>query len=255
MPGIDVTRIRGLRQEGQDALVRGDRLRAELCFSRAIGLIEDIDEPQARRNEYAAIGFILARSALPYLAVQVAREALALDRQLGNNVGALIADMLTYGTALGHLEQTSEAADVFQKLLDLCLEHRRYGDAASASTNLGAILCKLGDTEKARQHFKKSLEYLQEEEFPETEILTRINLLGLYEHLNEDPKTSLEFARETLDRFPESTLGGYRALIDERIGTAAVSYLRSHRSAAAKRWLRQLFPALEVPAQAARRGK
>ncbi len=260
MQDAEVARIRGLRDEARNALARDDPSRAELHFSRAIGLIEELADPKVRRREYGAMGVILVRSPFPHLALKAAKEALSLDQQLGD-AGPLIADMLTYGTALGHLGQLREAADVFRQLEALCLEQGRYAEAASASTNLGATLVKLGEMEGARRLFLNSLEYLKRQGFPDTEIQTRLNLLSLYEHLNEDPKASLEFARETLDRFPEEMRGGYRAMADERVRTAASRYLQSHGGPAAEQWLRRCFPELDLSTlnvrrqRAARRGK
>ena len=109
MPGRAVSRVCGLLQEGQDALERGDSLHAELCFSHALGLTEDLDDLSARRDAYSASGVSLVRSPFANLAVQAAREALGLDWQLGKAAGFLIGDMLSYGSALAHLNRHSEA--------------------------------------------------------------------------------------------------------------------------------------------------
>ena len=260
MPESAVSRIRGLLQQGQDALEHRYLPQAELCFSRALGLAEDLDDTKERRDAYSMAGVILVRGPFANLALQAAQEALALDRQSSKGAGSLIADMLSYGSALAHLDRYAEAVEVFEQLLALCLAECRYADAASASTNLGACLARLGRLQEACKHFQESLGYLTKQSFPETELATRMNLLGLYQHMNEDPKTMLEFARQTLDWFSKGLpreyrpqVHEYRPLIGKYIRTAAARYLRS-QPPAAKRYLRQRFPDFDVLSRSAKKG-
>jgi tetratricopeptide (TPR) repeat protein len=244
---MDAGTIKAIWADGMKALEAGNELKAESLLSRAMILIEELEDPELRQQMYRTAVFALNRSPFSALALKAAQEALAFDRS-SKHPGRLAADLLAYGTVLANHDQLHQAARVFQDVLDLSLGSNRLADAASASTNLGAMLARQGDTAGALTLWRRSLEYLKSEKFPETEIFTRLNILAVYEETETDPRTCLEFARETIDSLVKHMDAGTHERVMTHVRHSADRLLRSRPRANERKWLTDTFPELAATA-------
>jgi tetratricopeptide (TPR) repeat protein len=238
---MDSKGIKAIWADGMEALEAGNHVKAEPLFSRAVNLIDELEDAEVREQMYRSAVFVLNRSPFSVLALKVAQEVIAFDRtstELGRRIGSLLA----YGTALAHQDQLAQAAKIFQDVLDLALASKRFADAASASTNLGAMLARQDDTAGALKLFRGSLEYLKSEAFPDTEKMTRLNILAVYEETRADPRTCLEFARETMDRLANSLDDGTRERVMIHVRNAAARFRKG--GAGQAKWLTDRFPEL-----------
>jgi tetratricopeptide (TPR) repeat protein len=241
--------LRAWNTRGVDCLDRRNRPVGEYHLSRALYLIEDLEDRRERRDQYRVSARLLVQADCPELAEKAILAAIDLDRQL-DDVAALVNDQLDYGNALGRLDRVREAADVYQQCLDLSLRHGWYASAASASTNLGAIHVDDGAIDRGRAAFLESLDYLARESHPDTEMRTRLNLLMLYEHLGAAPEESFAIARGALDRLGaelSGRLGHFRRPLEDLLARALARHFEAHPTTERDAWLLQHFPEMRSP--------
>lgn len=199
MDQITIRKVREMRAAALMHLQRRDPRRAGYFFTRAAYFAEEIEDPLLRRNEYGPLAEVLIRAGLGEMGLRLAEEAIRLDHEL-KDTRRLVSDLLSYGNALGRMGRHEKALGVFRQALDISLKEGAYANAASASTNIAAILANGGRFDEALKMLSDSLGYLRRAPFPETEVVTRLSVLQLYEHLKKPPELSLDFGRETLDR-------------------------------------------------------
>lgn len=243
---MDENTVLELRREAEMgiAALQGNRSDvAAVHFNNALNRAEALKGDRTRRDELSALAGLLDQYGFPDLGLAAAEDAVELDQRLGlESLGA--QDLIEVGNAHVSLENTVKAEQCFRDAVAVLLRRNEYASAASANSNLAALLANRGEVAQAIELFQKSLEYLAQESFDFTEIQTRIGLLETLEHTNGDLDTALENARRLCSRFFEQIPEPQLQAVRKFIGKLVKRYLDAHRNLVPKEWKSKTFPML-----------
>lgn len=160
---------------GIKAMEQKQRDEAVVHFNTALDYYEAIQDDAERSTELGAFALLLYQVGFPDLSLIAAQEAVKLDERLGNP-RQMAEDIVTCGNAQLHLGNTDEGLSLYRRALDICLADGDLDNAASASTNIAAIIGNQGKMEEAIHMMYQSLDYLRQKSHLATEIITRIAL-------------------------------------------------------------------------------
>lgn len=185
---------------GRRALERGEKDKASTHFWNVLDCLDEIEDRKERRGELWLFASHLVKLGFIDLAVMAVREAIELDETLGDR-RHLAEDILTLGNANLQLGNTDEAAVNYREAMQIFLDNEEYGNAASACTNLAGIIANQGQMDDAISLLRKSMEYLQIRQHPNTEMITRMTLIQALGSEGCDPQELIDIARVLFERF------------------------------------------------------
>ena len=242
---MDETTIKELRaaaNRGIEAVAQGQADQASVHFNNALNLAEDLQDGRARREELSVLSTLFFECSFPDLALMAAEESVELDRSLGLNE-SLVGDIIALGNAHQALENTTKAEACFQEALAICLKGGDWADAASATTNIAALVANRGEMAKAIELLEQSLGYLAKEPFEHTEIQTRFALLQLLELDNREVDRAVENARQLCGRFWDKMPVAQRKVTQAFVDRVVKRYLAAHPRTRPN-WRAKNFPLL-----------
>ena len=243
---MDEETVRTIKADADRGLEAVRRGRADLAgehFNRALGHAEDLGDDRTRRDELAVLSILFDECGFPDLALSAAEESVALDRQLGLD-DLLHGDLLNVGTAHLNMDNDARAEASFREALDRAIGRRDWANAASASTNLGNVFAKHDEMKRAIEAYEKSLEYLAQEAFAETEMNTRLMLLQVSELDQYDVDRTVENARLLCARFWQDLQDVHRQAAAQFVKQAVDRYLLAHPQKNPSAWKARTFPNL-----------
>ena len=230
--------------EGIARIIAGRADEASVHFTNALDRVGLIVNDRARRDELSLLAGMFDQVGFPDLALMAAQQAIDLDKTLG--LDALLAlDMLALGNAHASMENTTKAEAAFRQALAVFIDRNDLADAASATTNIAAIVANRGEMDDAIGLLNKSLGYLEQSPFDETEIQTRFALMQALEITKGDAKVALQNARELcsdrlMGKIPPPQVGPTKQFVADVI----TRYLKEHPVADRKKWKADNFPTL-----------
>jgi len=230
--------------EGIEKVLAGRADEASVHFTNALDRVGQIVNDRVRRDELSLLAGAFDHCGFPDLALMAAQQAIDLDKTLG--LDALLAsDMLALGNAHASMENTTKAEAAFRQALAVFIDQNNFGDAASATTNIAAIVANRGEMDDAIELLEKSLGYLEQSPFDETEIQTRFALLQALEITKRDAKAALQNARELcserlMGKIPPPQVGPTKQFVADVIAR----YLKEYPVADKKKWKAANFPTL-----------
>lgn len=172
---------------GLEAMEQKRRDEAVVHFNTALDHYEAIQDDAERCTELGTFALLLDQAGFPDLALIASQEAVELDEQLGN-LRHMAEDMVTCGNAQLHMGNTDEALSLYRQALDVCVANGDLDNAASASTNIAVIIGNQGEMDEAIRMMYQSLDYLNRQPLPATEIVTRIALTQALEMERRPPE-------------------------------------------------------------------
>lgn len=211
------------RAEGAavEALRNGRREEAGLTLWGALQELDAVDGEDLRRSLAGRLGNACWQVGFDDLALFALDVAIELGENAGD-VRSLGNDRLTLGNVHHRLGNLREAEAAFQLVEETAVANGDYANAASASTNRASILAQEGYLREASALLERSLDHLEREPFPETELNTRFLLLQLRGALGESPSRVLEVA-EPLAAWADQLTEPQRARLAEVVeGALAV---------------------------------
>lgn len=212
---------------GIQAHNEGRRDDAGIHFWRALASLDGVREPRERRSLYSEIAGIFARGGYNDLALMAVQDAIDAARRLGDEK-ALAADLMEYANTHLRLGNRDEAEATYRSLLKRCVARRDFANAASASTNLAAILANDGYLADAIDLLENSLEYLERVSFPDTELNTRLALVQALDLAGGPPGRILEVARVLVDRFLDELPPPLVERVTKAVDGAIERHVREH---------------------------
>jgi tetratricopeptide (TPR) repeat protein len=243
----DEDRIKEGRDQGNlgiQAIGDGRRDDGAVHFGAALDAFEAITEPETRRDELSTFAMLCDETGFPDLGLLAAQDAVLIGRDLRLR-RPLAVDLLTLGNTQRSLGNTDEAEASYREALSLFIEAKSWADAASASTNIALIRANDDDTAAALPLLENSLEYLEEEAFPDTEFITRAALLQVHhDDPQDDPAPAIENARLLCDRFWPTMSREHRGYAEGLLGPVIDRYLAAHPLLDSSSWKAANFPAV-----------
>ena len=241
MDDATVGKLRAEADRGVRAAQAGRQDLAGQHFNNALGHAEDLADDRTRRDEMSVLSILFDECGFPDLALMAAEESVELDRKLALD-GLLHGDLLNVGTAHLNLGNDGKAESCFRESLQSALRRKEWANAASANTNLGNVLARREAYAEAIQTYEKSLEYLEKEAFPNTEMNTRLMLLQVYELHGHDAGLAIDNARKLCERYWRDIQGPHRQAATEFVTQAVQRYLQAHPQKNPKAWKAGAFP-------------
>lgn len=165
-----------------DALRGGRREKAGLALWDALQRLDAVDDEKLRRLLAGRLGNVCWKVGFDDLAFFALDVAIQLAEESGD-IRALEDDRLTLGNVHFRLGNLAEAEAAWQLVLEAAVANSDDANAASAATNLGSLLVQEGHLTDACTLLECSLEHLEREPFPETELSTRFLLLQVLDVL------------------------------------------------------------------------
>ena len=241
MEDVAVRKIKAEADRGLQAVRAGRMDVAGQHFNSALNHATSVANERDRRGELAVLSTLFDECGFPDLALSAAEDSVELDRRLGFD-DVLQEDLLNEGSAHLNMDNDAKAQQCFREALDLAVARRAWANAASANTNLGNILAKHGDFKGAIERYEKSLEYLKQEGFDNTEMNTRLMLLQVSELSTSDVERSIDNARTLCARFWNDMQDMHRKAAAQFIDQAVERYLKSHPQPNPNAWKATTFP-------------
>lgn len=235
-------KIEEAANEGIAALRQGRRDQAAAHFDDALALCDDLQPPLARRRELATLSGLFQQTGFGDLALVAAQDALEIVRNEGRT-DLLGGDLIAVGNAHITLGNIAAAIELFEEAKKLAVTHERWGDAASASTNIAGIVFNEGAQERAFTLLQQSLEFLAREPFEHTEIQTRFMLMQMLEITKGDLDLALANGKQLvtlLDKMPPDQQQMTLRFVDQM----SDRYLADRPQPAGKMWKIMQFPQL-----------
>jgi len=230
-------------EKGVEALKQGDKDTASNHFWNALDCLGDLQDDRVRRDELGPLALHYVNLGLFDLAVMGAREAIALDKKLGEP-RQLAEDIVTLGNANMNLGKVDKAAENYRDALQLCLDNGDYDNAASASTNLAGIIANQDKMPEAIALLRNSLDYLKKKAFPSTEKITRITLIQALDLEKENPEELIDVAEKLLERFGDEIPPEQINIIAPHVDSAVHQYLQANPDIDPQKWKAEHFPRL-----------
>jgi len=228
---------------GVAAMRQGRKEEAGLHFWHALQYLDNVQDLRERRNLLSEISEFFFNAGFDDLALMAVLDAIESDERLGLDRG-LIKDGMTYANIHTRLKNLEQAEAQYRALMERGLKSGDYANAASASTNLAAILANHNYLEEAIQRLESSLEYLAAQSFPDTEIKTRLTLIQVFELQKSDPEHTFDAARALLDRFAEGLPPQYREVLVQSVESALKRYTQDRPDVDREAWKKRRFPEL-----------
>jgi tetratricopeptide (TPR) repeat protein len=218
---------------------------ASVHFTNALDRADEIGDDRARRDELAGLASLFAMTGFADLALIAAQEAVDLDESLGLTLEAAL-DTLTLGNAHSAMENVGKAETCFRKALAAFISLKSFANAASATTNIAALVANRGQMDEAIELLETSLQYVKQEPFDETEIQTRFALMQALEIRTRDVEIALDNARELCSaRLFGSIPPPQRQIALDFVNRVIERYLAAHPVGDMKTWKKRNFPKLE----------
>lgn len=230
-------------EQGVEALKRGDKDTASNHFWNALDCLGDIQDEQVRRDELGPLALYFADLGLLDMALIGAREAIVLDKKLGDTRN-LAEDILTLGNINLNLGKLAQATENYQEALQLCLDNGDFDNAASASTNLASIIANQDRMPEAITLLRNSLVYLQKKAHPNTEMITRMMLVQVLGFENVNPEELIDVSEKLLDKFGHDLPQSQVNVLIPHIETAVGQYLQTNPDINPQKWKAEHFPSL-----------
>jgi tetratricopeptide (TPR) repeat protein len=198
-----------------EALRNDRREEAGLLLWDALQGLDAVDDDDLRRSLAGRLGNVCWQVGFDDLALFALDVAIELGEQAGD-ARALENDRITLGNVHQRLGNLREAEAAFQLVEESAVPNGNYANAASVSTNLAGILAQEGYLADAAERLERSLEYVEREPFPDTELNTRFLLLQVLESMGESPARILDVA-EPLGAWADQLEEPHRARLAEVI--------------------------------------
>lgn len=227
--GIDLTNARRFGEAGD-------------VFFNSLQLIEAQADGPARSRLLGSAAGVYSSAGHPDLAL-MAMQALLESPERRQNPASHCADILTLANSWSQLGREAASYSVNETALAYAIEHRRFADAASASTNLAMRDGNSGNLARALERLQRSLEFLGNDSFPETDAITRLTLLQVVNAMDVDPTFALEASKDLFSRLarhvgPERWNSGPADAFHNLVSR----YLAAHPTLDADAWKRANFP-------------
>lgn len=171
--------------------------RADPALWAALDGLEAVNDEDVRRVLASRLANACWHVGFDDLALFALDLAIELSEEAGD-VSALESNRLTLGNVHFRLGNLAEAEAAWQVAYDAAVANGDYANAASAATNLGSLLAQETYLDAARTLLERSLEHLEQEPFPETELNTRFLLLQVLDSIGASAERVLDVA-EPLD--------------------------------------------------------
>jgi tetratricopeptide (TPR) repeat protein len=233
--------VRDAANRGISQMKLGRRDRAAVEFDAALNATEAIGTDEARREEVSVLATLFANYGFHDLALLAAEDAVDLDRSLGLEA-ELTGDLLAVGNAHTNLDNEAKAEAAFNEAQSIALRLERWGDAASATTNLAGMNANRGQLKQAADMLQTSLGYLARERFDETEINTRITLLQVLELSDGDLAVALTNATTLCGSFWKEIPPHARDVVATFVNRLISRYGAAHADARTPAWKATHFP-------------
>jgi len=243
MDAAIVEQLRSKANAGIEALKKRHPDQASVHFNSALELAEDVADARTRRDEVAVLSTLFERCGFPDLALMAAEEAVELDRSLKLD-GLLGQDIIAVGNAHLKLENVAKAEGCFKEALETFVKRGDWANAASANTNMAAIVANQGKMGKAITLLEASLAYLAEAPFPDTEMQTRFALMQAMEFEGYDVDRAIANAAELCARFWTDMREEQRAIARDFVDRAVKRYVQMHPQPKSSAWKAKRFPML-----------
>jgi len=241
------------RRDGHAAIeaLRADRRdEARVHLLNALRRFHEIIDRGTRKSELGVFASLLERLGFPSLAFAAAGDAIELDEALDDR-RRLSEDILTRGNACMRLSIPEEAERAYRWALEMSLLKGDDGDAASASTNLAAMLGNRGRLKEALTLLKGSLTCLERQSHPHTELITRLALLQALDMEHQEAEFAIETAKRLFARFANLMRADQRDVAVASLDRIIERYLKEHPEIDSTAWKAQHFPTGYPPGVAA----
>ena len=210
-------------------------------FLRAIEYLETWKDGPDRSQQLGFAADLCSRAGHPDLAL-MALQGLLESHERRSAPVRHCADLLTLANSWSGLGRPAASAAVNATALAHALEHGRFADAASASTNLAMNDANSGRLPEALERLQASLEFLAKDSNPDTDAITRLSLLQVVDAVQADPAIALDAAADLFTRLEQhvgadrwkSASPAFHRLVDR--------YLASHPELDAESWKRKTYP-------------
>jgi hypothetical protein len=210
-------------------------------FLGAMKLIEELPDGPERSQQLGSAAHLCSRHGHPDLALMALQGLLESSERRGNPAKHC-ADLLSLANSWSRLGRPAASSTINKIALAHAVEHRRYADAASASTNLAINDANAGRLPQALKRLQASLDFLAEETNPDTDAITRLLLLQVVDAMQADPAIALNASADLFTRLmphvgPErwkSAAPAFHRLVDR--------YVAAHPDLDAEAWKRKSFP-------------
>lgn len=243
MDAAIVEKLRSKANAGIDAIRTRHPDQASVHFNSALELADDLEDARTRRDEVSVLSTLFDHCGFPDLALLAAEEAVELDRSLELD-DLLGQDIIAVGNAHLQLENVGKAEASFKEALEMFVKRGDWANAASANTNMAAIVANRGEMGKAITLLDTSLAYLAKTPFPDTEMQTRFALMQAMELEGCDVDRALANAADLCGRFWEDMREEQRVVARDFVDRAVQRYLHLHPTTKASAWKRKRFPML-----------
>ncbi len=182
-----------------DAIRISDKQGAVAHLNRAMQALENAPNERDRRDRYVAVANWLLRLGEAMGGLEAARAAVAVDEAMEDR-NLLGQDILLVGTAVGTLGNLHAAEQAYRDARQIFIDDENWANAASATTNI-AVLIGQDDIDAGIDLLEESLVFLSREEFPATEITTRIALIQALALAERPGERVFEIAATLFERF------------------------------------------------------
>jgi tetratricopeptide (TPR) repeat protein len=207
----------------------------------ALEAIERHPDAAARARELGLLADLCSEAGHPDLALMALHGALESGER-DDRPERYCADLLTLANSWQRLERPAAAASVNAAALSYAVQHGRFADAASASTNLAIIAANEGRLPDALPRLQQSLEFLGRDSQPDTDAITRLALIQVVDALQADPGIALDAAGDLFTRL-EPHVGAARwTPIAPAFQRLVARYTAAHPELDADAWKRERFP-------------
>ncbi len=196
-------------------------------------------EPRRDQTRYLASKF--RDGGYEDLALLASREAVRLDEALQDHK-IMASDLIFYGNVHQRLGNAEEAKGTFREVIDLCVKAGDFGNAASASTNLAALVANGGDGKQAITLLSKSLEYLSKKPFPNTEFLTHVAMIQTVHLHGGDPALAITSGIALSRQFQDKLTVQVRKILVQPLREMAAAYLEQKPQPDPDAWKMQNLP-------------
>ncbi len=215
-------------------------------FYTALQAFERLPDLLVRREEAGSAALVFARCGHPDLALMAVQTAIDLDAQLGN-AGAHCADLLNLANLQMSLRQIAACEAANEAALGIALAHQRYGDAASASTNVAIQCANSGRFDQAISRLQASLAHLRQADHPETDVITRLVLIQVSDAAGADPAPAVAAAEDLFGRLATELDPARWQQAEPAFRRCVDRYLADHPEIDGAAWKQQHFASLYPP--------
>jgi hypothetical protein len=233
--------VRSLLDHGMERTRAGHFGEAGRCFLQVLELIDTWPDGPERSTQLSVLGDLCAGAGHPDLAL-MAVQGLVESPDRRRHPAQHCADLLTLANSWAGLGRTAAAAAVNGAVLALALEHQRYADAASASTNLAILDANAGRLPQSLERLQASLAWLAKDSNPDTDAITRLSLVQVVDAMHADPAIALDASVDLFTRLErhvgpqrwQAAAPAFHRLIER--------YVAAHPGLDGETWKRNTFP-------------